>query len=62
MGPPDFERLRLNAERMNLGAFSALVASIPDLIAMKRSAGRPKDEVDSDELLAIERVARRLED
>lgn len=55
-GAPPYERLRRNAERYDLGAFAVLVASIDDLIAMKRAAGRPKDLADIGELQAIARL------
>jgi predicted nucleotidyltransferase len=55
-GAPPYERLRRNAERVDLGGFNVLVASIEDLIAMKRAAGRPKDLADIDELEAIRRL------
>jgi Nucleotidyltransferase of unknown function (DUF6036) len=60
-GASAYERLRKDAERVEIGAFSVRVASIDDLIAMKRSAGRPKDELDVEELEAIKRLRRRLE-
>lgn len=58
-GAPPYERLRSNAERYDLGAFAVLVASIDDLIAMKRAAGREKDIADIGELQAIARLRAR---
>jgi hypothetical protein len=60
-GAPPYEELRRRAERKDIGAFSVLVASIDDLIAMKLSAGRPKDLLMVDELEAIRRLRERLE-
>jgi hypothetical protein len=59
-GSPPYARLRRHAERIDLGSFSVLVASIDDLLEMKRAAGRPKDLVDVEELEAIKRLRRRL--
>lgn len=58
-GAPPYERLRRNAERYDLGAFAVLVASIDDLVAMKRAAGREKDIADIGELQAIARLRAR---
>ena len=58
-GAPPYERLRRNADRYDLGAFAVLVASIDDLIAMKRAADRPKDRADIGELQAIARLRAR---
>ncbi|MDO8213921.1 hypothetical protein [Conexibacter sp. CPCC 206217] len=58
-GAPPYERLRRNAERFDLGAFAVLVASIDDLLAMKRAAGREKDLADIGELTAIARLRAR---
>jgi len=58
-GAPPYAELRARAERMSLGDFAILVASIEDLIAMKRAAGRNKDLADIDELEAIQRLRER---
>jgi hypothetical protein len=55
-GAPGYEALRRTADRYDLGGFSVLVASVADLIAMKRAAGRDKDLVDVGELEAILRL------
>ena len=55
-GAPPFRTLRERADRLDVGAFAVLVASLPDLIAMKRAAGRPKDEIAVEELEAIRRL------
>jgi hypothetical protein len=57
-GAPPYERLRRRAERYDLGDFTVLVASVDDLIAMKQTAGRPKDLQDIDELQTIGRLRR----
>jgi predicted nucleotidyltransferase len=49
-GSPPYERLRRGAERMDVGGFAVQVASLDDLIAMKRAVGRDKD------LLAVEEL------
>lgn len=58
-GSPPYERLRRNAERMDLGDFFVLVASPDDLIAMKRAAGREGDLADIKEIEAIKRLRKR---
>jgi hypothetical protein len=58
-GCPPYDRLRRDAERYDVGAFGVLVASIEDLLAMKRAAGRPKDLADVAELEAIQRIRKR---
>lgn len=58
-GSPGYEALRRNAERVDLDGFFVLVASVDDLIAMKRAAGRPKDLAAVEELEAIKRLRAR---
>jgi hypothetical protein len=49
----DFERLMRSAEARDLFATRIHVASLDDLIAMKRAAGRPKDRVELEILGAL---------
>jgi hypothetical protein len=56
-GAPSYDELRRRAVRMDLGDFGVLVASLDDLAAMKRSAGRPKDLVDLEEIEVIRRLS-----
>lgn len=58
-GAPPYAALRRRAERVDLGRVTVLVASIEDLLAMKRAAGRPKDLADVEELEAIRRLRGR---
>lgn len=58
-GAPPYDGLRKRAERMDVGGFSILVASIDDLLAMKRAAGRTQDLLDVETLEAIKRIRRR---
>lgn len=57
-GAPDYERLRERATREVIGGVDVQVASLEDLIAMKKAAGRPKDLVAVEELEAIQRLHR----
>jgi hypothetical protein len=59
-GSPPYRLLRGRAERVDVGTVAVLVASIDDLLAMKRAAGRAKDELDVETLEAIKRLTRRV--
>ena len=59
-GSPPYERLREHALRVDLDGIVVPVASLDDLIAMKKAAGRPKDLVAVEELEAIQRLQREL--
>jgi predicted nucleotidyltransferase len=54
-GAPRYERLRARAEVVEIAGVEVPVASIDDMIAMKRAAGRPQDLIDIDAL----EIARR---
>jgi hypothetical protein len=59
-GVDGFEQLFRTAERLDLDGMSVLVASIEDLISMKRAAGRPKDLIEVEVLGALrDEVAER---
>jgi hypothetical protein len=59
-GAPRYERLRERAVVMDVGGIEVRVASLDDLIAMKKAAGRPKDLVAVEELEAIKRLRRTM--
>lgn len=59
-GSPPYDRLRRNADRVEIGNAEVLVASVDDLLEMKRSADRRKDQMDVETLEAIKRLRRRL--
>ena len=55
-GTDSFEGLWERSLEMSLGEFTVQVASIDDLIAMKRAANRPKDQAHLYELLALKKL------
>jgi hypothetical protein len=55
-GVRSYDALRARAKRVRLGDSPVLVASVDDLIAMKRAAGRPQDQIDLEALNAIKRL------
>ena len=57
-GSPGYTSLRRKATAIELDGDTVLVASIDDLIAMKRAAGRPQDLVDLESLEVAKRRAR----
>ena len=57
-GAPAYDALRERARVADVGGFEVRIASIADLIAMKRATGRPKDLDDIATLEAIERLRR----
>jgi predicted nucleotidyltransferase len=59
-GAPPYSELRRNAERIDISGLEVRVASIDDLLAMKRAAGRPQDLLDVEALeIARRRRGRR---
>lgn len=54
-GSPGYETLRRRSARFDLGGVAVRVASLEDLIAMKRAGGRPKDLSAVADLEAIRR-------
>ena len=57
--PIPFEELLVRAETVQIEGVAVPVASIQDLITMKRLAGRPKD---LDDIAALEAIAMRRRD
>jgi hypothetical protein len=49
-GSPGYAALRRRADVIELAGASIRIASLEDLIEMKRAAGRPQDEVDIESL------------
>jgi hypothetical protein len=57
-GAPPFRELRSRAVPIDVGGRSVRIASLDDLIAMKRAAGRGRDLDDIAALEAIDRIQR----
>lgn len=57
-GSPGYAALSERALRVEWAGTTIKVASLEDLIAMKRAAGRPKDLLALEELEAIQRILR----
>jgi predicted nucleotidyltransferase len=57
-GSPGYDTLKANAERADFDGFAILIASVEDLLSMKRAANRPKDQTDIEALTAIQRMQR----
>jgi len=56
--PLPFEQLWERAETINLGGIEVRVASLDDLIAMKKAVGRPQDLLDLEALAALRQERR----
>jgi hypothetical protein len=52
-GSGGYEALARTATKMDVGGVTVLVASLDDLIQMKRAAGRPKDLIEVEILSAV---------
>jgi hypothetical protein len=57
-GAPTYKTLRRRADIVDLGGHSVRIASIEDMLAMKRAAGRPQDLTDVESLEAARRRKR----
>lgn len=52
-GAPPYPEMRARAERLDLDGVPVLIASLDDLAAMKRAAGRDQDRMDLEIIRAI---------
>lgn len=59
-GAPSYAKLRSRALRIDIGPTDVLVASLDDLLSMKRATNRDKDMLDVETLAALQRLGRRL--
>jgi len=57
-GAPRYEVLREQAELAEIGTATVRVASLQDMLAMKRASGRPQDLADVEALEQIQRMRR----
>jgi predicted nucleotidyltransferase len=55
-GAPAYDELKRRAEPIEIDEREVLIAAIPDLVAMKRAAGRPRDLEDIEALQEISRI------
>lgn len=60
--PIEFDQLWSRAEVTDLGPVSVRIASIPDLITLKRLANRPQDLVDIEKLTEIRKLKQGRDD
>jgi predicted nucleotidyltransferase len=58
-GAPDYDTLRERASVMELSGRSVRIASVEDLLGMKRAAGRPQDLADIESLEVAQELGRR---
>jgi hypothetical protein len=58
-GAPPYKTLRRRADVMDLSGHRVRIASIDDMLAMKRAAGRPQDVTDIESLESARRHLRR---
>ncbi len=58
-GSPGYAALKTRAEPIDFDGFQIDIASIEDLLAMKRSANRVQDHADIEALTIIQRVRRK---
>lgn len=61
-GNREYDELRARSWSAEVAGFSVRVASIDDLIGMKRTASRPKDHIVADELVVIAELRRKEEE
>jgi hypothetical protein len=60
--PIEFDQIWSRAEVIELGPVSIRLASIPDLIALKRLANRPQDLIDIEKLTEIQDLKKHRDD